>query len=149
MKVTKKWIEKWGPCSEAVDWFNSQPLRDSTQIIKYFIKHKNENNDYLEWASWAIVRFMKTKKDRVMYAVYAAKQVLYLFENKFPDDKRPREAIDAALKCIENDTAKNRFAAEFAEFAAEFAAGSAAWEKMLIKILRYGLKLIESKVEEE
>ena len=59
----------------------------------------------------------------VSYAVYAAEQVIDIYEKKYPDDKRPRKAIEAAKACIKNPSAKNK---EAAGWAAAWAAGAAA-----------------------
>ena len=114
----------------------------------------------------------------VSYAVFAAEQVLDIFEHKYPEDKRPRAAIEAAKKCIENPSEENRKTAYYAIFAGSYtsttaaASASAAFyaatvsssvvdayaakaaraasnayfytDKMLLKILNYGLNLLEA-----
>ena len=57
------------------------------------------------------------------FAADCAERVLGLFEAKFPDDDRPRKAIEAARACIADPTPENRAAAG----AAAGAAG-AAWD---------------------
>jgi hypothetical protein len=56
------------------------------------------------------------KKDSVMLAIYAAELVIDIFEKQYPNDKRPRNAIEAAKTYLK---APNR--------AASAAAGDAAW----------------------
>lgn len=75
-----------------------------------------EEMKVLKWKKW-------TKKDSVSLAIYAAELVLDNFEKKYPDDKRPREAIEAAKKVLKEDNDKNRNAA----WSAGSAAGNAAW----------------------
>jgi len=58
--------------------------------------------------------------------VYAAEQVIDIYEKKYPNDKRPRNAIEAAKKCIGLKGAAARDAAGAAEVAA-WAAEVAAW----------------------
>ncbi len=89
-----------------------------------------------------------TYKQYVSYAVFAAEQVLDIFENKYPDDKRPRKAIQAAKKCIKNPSKENKkaadvYAAAYADAYAD-AAAAAAKKKMQIKILEYGIKLLKT-----
>jgi len=60
-----------------------------------------------------------------------------LYEKKYPSDKRPRHAIEAARRCIKNSTQNNRDAADSA------AARSAAYKRMKKKILNHGIKLLE------
>ena len=85
-------------------------------------------NDKECWSEMKIVEWKKwTKKDSVSLAIFAAELVLKNYEKEYPDDKRPREAIEAAKKVLKANTAKNRSAAEFAAESAWSAARSAAW----------------------
>ena len=150
MKLTKEWLKEIDACSEGVEWFNNQKETDGTKVIKKLIEE-----DRIDWANWTICRVF-SKKQKIQYAVYAAEQVIDIFEKKYPDDKRPRKAIEAAKKCIENDTEENRSKAESAASAesaarsAESAASawSAAWgaerKKMQLKILKYGIGLLKT-----
>jgi hypothetical protein len=63
---------------------------------------------------------ISTKK----YAVFAARQVLDLFEKEYPGDNRPRAAIEAAEKYIAEPTEANKNAA-YAAYAAATAAYAA------------------------
>ena len=53
---------------------------------------------------------------------------MHIFEDKFPTDKRPRNAIEAAKNYVKNPSEENRIAAREAEGAARAAraAGEAA-----------------------
>jgi len=86
---------------------------------------KHEVQDDKEvWEKMRVVRSWKwTKKDSVLFAIFAARLVLKNFEKEFPCDDRPRKAIEAAEVYAKNPTEKNREAAESAAWAAE----SAAW----------------------
>ncbi len=44
-------------------------------------------------------------------AVEFARHVLSIFENKYPEDKRPRQAIETAERCVNNPSEENRKAA--------------------------------------
>ena len=124
MKITKAWLKEWSACAEGADWFLAQAETDGLKVCKKLLTEK-----HLDWANWLVVR-MLSRKDRIRYAVYAAEQVIGIYEAKYPDDKRPRKAIEAAKACIENDTEENRdaaFAAWDAAWAAVGAAGAAAW----------------------
>ena len=63
------------------------------------------------------------KKDSVAMAIYAAELTIENFEKTYPNDKRPREAIEAAKAWIINPCSDTKSAAESA---AESAAWSAA-----------------------
>ena len=67
------------------------------------------------------------KKNSVSMAIYSAKLCLNNFEKLYPDDKRPRQAIEAAKAWLNNPCEETESAAESAWSAARSAARSAAW----------------------
>ena len=141
MKITKDWLEEKQACSESVAWFNAQKETDAGKIIE-----KLAESDHWEWANWTIVRVM-TRPQYLAYVIYAAEQVIDIYEKKYPDDRRPRNAIDAAKAVLKSDTAVTR-AAAWAAGAAAWAAGAAAWAAgaaMRTKILKYGVVLLAEK----
>jgi hypothetical protein len=69
------------------------------------------------WANWLVVRLLN-RTNQLRYAVYAAKQVLGIYETRYPRDLRPRRAIQAATRCLRNDIPANRKAAYDAAAAA-------------------------------
>ena len=172
MIITKRWLEKKEACSEAIEYFTKQnKKKDPIYWVKHLIKIGK-----LDWANWFIVRCMKYKQ-YVSYAVFAAEQVLPIFEKKYPNDDRPRKAIKAARKCIKNPSKANKayaYASAYADAAAGAAAAAAyayasayadasayasadaaayayaaayasadARKELRIKILKYGIKLLE------
>ena len=162
MKISKEWLREKRACVEGVQWFTEQKEIDGLNVVKKLIK---ENR--LGWANWLIVRIMEYKQ-YVSYAVFAAEQVIDIYEKKYPNNKKPREAIEAAKKCIENPTEENKKAyaaaaargaaadAAYAAAAAAYAADAAAAadaayaaaaaadarQKMQLKILNYGISLL-------
>ena len=142
--IDEAWIEKWTPCPEALKWYKDYLGKPPITILNRLIKAKK-----YDWANWFIVRVMEYK-DYVSYAVFAAEQVIDIYEKKYPDNKRPREAIEAAKLCIKDPSDKNKEAARAAAGAAAWtAAGAAAWTAraeeaaLKLKILEYGMKLLE------
>jgi hypothetical protein len=99
---------------------------DCKWLAEVETKGKSIINDDKEcWQEMRIIKRWKwTKPMSIKLSIYAAELVLKNFEKEFPDDMRPREAIEAAKKVLQNDTAKNRSAAESA-------AESAAIEKAI------------------
>ena len=159
MNITQKKLKDWSACTDGYKWacgiLNNKPME-----VKKFLKITSDHR--LDWANWVIVRVM-TYDQCVSYAVYLAEQVIDIYEKEYPNDKRPRLAIEAAKKCIglkgaARDAARvaawaagdaARAAAE-AAWAAGDAARAAAWaawdaakKQMQIKILEYGLSLLE------
>jgi len=117
-KITDEWIKDKAPCQEALDWWDKKEL-NPIKILKLLIKAKK----YV-WANWFIVRVMEYK-DYVSYAVFAAEQVIDIYEKKYLEDKRPRQAIEAAKKCINNPSKENKKAAAYAAGAAAYAYAAA------------------------
>ena len=93
-------------------------------------KHLSETDKEC-WEKMRVVKVWKwTKKDSVAFAIYSASLVLKIYEDKYPNDDRPRKAIEAAQTWLKNPTEKNRvaaWAAGDAAGAAWAAAGDAAW----------------------
>ena len=152
MNIIQQQLKDWSACTDGYEWACGI-LKDKPMDVKEFLKITADHR--LDWANWVIVRVM-TYDQYVSYAVYAAEQVIDIYEKKYPDDKRPREAIEAAKKCIglkgaalaaaraAGDAARDAaWAAGDAARDAARAAGDAAKEQMQIKILEYGLSLIE------
>jgi hypothetical protein len=150
--ITKEWLHEKRACAEGYDWFIRQRARDEVKVLEHLIK-----DEKFDWAIWLIVRRM-TRKQYLQYAVFAAEQVIDIFEKKYPNDKRPREAITAARKCIEDDTQENRAAADAAADAADAAAYADAYaadaaavaayaadarKEMRTRILTYGISLMK------
>ena len=149
--LTVEKVKELGACREAVEWgekkYGSKEVKELT-VLRALIKAERE-----DWANWLIVRLMNYEQ-YVSYAVYAAEQVIKIYEEKYPEDDRPRKAIEAAKVCIKAPTDTNKRAAAAAAAAAAFAAAAFAADaataadaafakqKMRRKILRYGIKLL-------
>ena len=146
MTITQQQLKDWSACADGYKWACGI-LKDKPMEFKKFLKITADHR--LDWANWVIVRVM-TYDQYVSYAVYAAEQVIDIYENKYPNDKRPRLAIEAAKKCIglkgaAGDAARaagDAWAAGAAARAAG-AAWAAAQKQMQIKILEYGLSLLD------
>ena len=86
-----------------------------------------QQDDKQCWSEMRVVRAYEwTKLDSVAMAIYAAELVIGEHEKKYPDDKRPRQAIEAAKKWLKDPTEENRqAAAAYAAYAAAYAASIA------------------------
>jgi len=116
-KITVDYLKRLNACSEAVvEYKEHGKEHELIPLLNLMIKKKYQ----LDWANWLIVRCM-TYKQYVSYAVFAAEQVIDIYEKECPGDKRPRKAIETARKCIDNPTQENKDAAR-----AAWAAGDAA-----------------------
>jgi len=77
-----------------------------------------------------LIKELPTKKIFVEYAIKCAYRILKNYEKQYPEDKRPRQAINAAKAVLRNPSEENIKAAESAAWATESAtraAVGAAW----------------------
>ena len=117
-------MEKHNACQKGIDWVLEQNETDPVKLVKLAIKTNDQ--EILDYANWGICEILKHRhKSLVRYAVYAAEKVLHLYEEKYPRDMQPRQAIQAAKKVIKANTKENRDAAGDAAWAAGDAAGDA------------------------
>jgi len=116
------------------DALNARPCYDAKQIKTLFGKRKTLNAKQVAALGipdrdkvWALTRpfFLDTKEKAVRFAVFCAEQSLPAFESRFPDDKRPRTAIDMAKAWLQSPTARAAAAAADAADAADAAADAA------------------------
>ena len=103
-------------------------------------------DDKQVWSEMRIVEAYEwTKEDSVNLAIYAAELVIDIYEKKYPNDDRPRKAIEAAEAYLKNPSADAAYAADAAADAARAAAYAAAKEEILKKCHNYVLRLIAGK----
>ena len=114
MKITKNFLKKQNACEYGNVWFCDQKETELIPLLKKLMNKKIQSqirNEYsdnsLDWANWLIVRKMKYKQ-YVSYGIYAAEQVIDIFEERYPNNKVPRMQIEAAKKCIKNPSKKNK-----------------------------------------
>ena len=139
MEITDKFLRIDNcACDSGYQWWleNDKP----TDVIA--TANKLNSEDHNDWANWLIVRFM-THEQKVQYAIYAAEQVIDIYEKKYPDDDRPRKAIEAAKNYLK-DKSKKKADAAYAAYAAHAAYAAAyARKEMQNKILEYGVGLLK------
>ena len=119
-KVTQKWLKEKKACRDGFNWWvdNCEGLSNKEQLLR-LVHHR------ADWANWLIVRMMN-RKQKISYAIFAAEQVIDIYERKNPNDNRPREAINAAKAVLKRDNVKNRKTADAAADAADDAAADTA-----------------------
>ena len=170
-----KWkVGEWYECDGDVDMCHNgfHCSKGIYQAFSYVqgeilaeVEVKGKHESQIDKEVWQKMRVVKTyrwnKKDSVLFSIYCARLCLKNFEKEFPDDKRPREAIEAAEKYVKNPTAENEvvawsarsaawpaWPAELAAWSAELAARSArsaesaelAFYKKLDKYMKNHLK---------
>ena len=77
--------------------------------------------------------------EKVELAVFCAEKVIGIFESKYPDDKRPRLAIEATKEFIKNPTDENKQRCKEAAYAANaaYAADVAAYAANAADVAAY------------
>ena len=165
-QITTELLQSLHACQSGIDLVATYPDKDHEAVIRRLVA-----DGRWDWANWLLPRLMDYR-GYVSYAVYAAELVLPIYEEKYPDDKRPRKAIEAAKRCIDNPSKKNKEVAEAARLAAatwsaaawaateasSAAASEAAWaareasaaaenlagaEKIKSKIIEKGLEILK------
>ena len=124
MQITLDWLKQQSACQDGYEW-SIKTLNKKSMAVNNFIDKLMAENKF-NWANWVIVRVID-RPQKIRYAVFAAEQVIDIFEKKYPNDKRPRNAIEAAKKVVENDTPKTRADADAAAYAADAAYADAAY----------------------
>ena len=162
MIVTKKQIKDLDPCTDAWKWYLKEKHDKNTPDLLTLLLITNAEN--ASWARWLFTRLM-TVRERREIAIFAAEQVLPIFEKKYPKDARPRKAIEAAKAVLENDTPENKkaayaaytaayadaaYAADAADVAYAYAAAYAdadTRKKMRETIIRKAVSILEARKE--
>ena len=98
------------------------PCETVESCVEKLLSDKNCSQGF-RWANWLLTRVFN-REQKIQYAVFAAEQAIDIYEKKYPTDKRPRAAIEAAKKCI---TDKSAAAAAYAAAAAAAYAADAAY----------------------
>ena len=116
---------------------------------------------------WLFSRVVEPRT-RTRSCIYSASLVLHIFEEKYPNDNGPRDAIKAARRWVNNPSDKNRrsavaaYAATYApgyapgpgyaaDTAADTAAGATTADKkeLYIKIINHAIRLVKNGVKNE
>jgi len=129
-KLTKKWLKDHEACIDGYEYALENLLGLG---IKETVE-KLMSDDKFNWANWYLTKFFN-KGQCVEYAIYAAESVLGIYEKKYPEDDRPRKAIEAAKEYLKNPSART------AADATALAAADAG--ELKTKIINFGLGLLD------
>jgi hypothetical protein len=141
MRINKEIVAKLKPCDDGYAWY----LKNySTDLLETLL---NVNDTCPNWARWLFIRLMNVKQRRSI-AVFAAERVLPIFEKRYPNDDRPRKAIESAKAVIKKDTKANREKAKLAAAADAYAA-YAKRKEMQIIIIKQAVKILDKGAKNE
>jgi len=120
-------------CDDAVTWVGNKSRKRAWEKC---------NNS--QWMLWLInkERLLDDSALRLLACDFA-EDVLPIFEKKYPNDDRPRKTIALARRFAVGKATREELAAAWA--AARDAAGAAARDAMMEKIIIHGLSLLEKK----
>ena len=145
-QITTEFLQSIHACQKGINLVATYDDKTPESVVRRLVA-----DDHWDYANWLLPRLM-SYKGYVSYAVYAAELVLPIWEKKYPDDKRPRKAIEAAKRCIDDPSDENKEAAR-AAWAANLAADSratarAAWAVeaawgLEAKIIEKGLEILK------
>jgi hypothetical protein len=123
--ITTEFLEEHSACSSGLMAFNNNYPSGKEKldtIINDCIKSDKINN--LQYANWLLTRIF-SRKQKIKYAIFAAESVIKIFETKYPNNDKPRKAIEAAKTVLKSDTKGNR---KLAAYAAADAYAAAAYD---------------------
>ncbi len=152
--ITVEWLKECEASPIAIEWFKECGKDKPVDVMDALLA---ENK--LDLANWLIVRLL-SPEDRVRYAIFAAEHVLDIYEKSYPDDKRPRVAIEKAREVLEKPDRETRDSALASAWGSALAiaraadaaadadatAGDAAlasWAAIRRKIINYGVSLLD------
>lgn len=109
--------------------FDAIGLVDCEIIAQVEVRGKSIIDNKKEvWSEMCITKIYEwTKEDSVALAIFAAELIIKNFEDKYPDDKRPRFAIEAAKEYLKEKTVSAASAARAAYSASNVAYSAAAY----------------------
>ncbi len=104
MRITLEWLRKHKVFKEDIRFIiNSQLLGlPAKTLIKCLIKLKSYR------IFIGLIDIILSKRNHIEYSIYAAELVLPIFEKEYPEDNRPRKAINAAKEYIINPNERNK-----------------------------------------
>ena len=122
MKIDSKIIAALKPCKDRFDNYVDN-YGDTTFSLEDFILLDKITYDDKVW----VVTRLFSREQNAKWSLLCASSILSIFESKYPDDKRPRKALEAAELYLRHPTEENRKAAkDAADTAADAAIYSAA-----------------------
>jgi len=121
MLITKDYLKSLSPCEDRYKHY-LQNYKDWQGTLEEFLDLSELTH---EDKKWVFVRSIDKNKLRFVAADFA-ERVLHIYENKYPNDNRPRKAIEAARNNNADAAASYAAAAAAAYAAARVAAYDAA-----------------------
>jgi len=131
-----KWKKFGGEIRLCERGFHASPTPlDSLEYIygdRWFIVEARgrieKEGDKFVASEMRLVKELPVKKILPLFSIACARHVLHFYTEKYPNDKRPAEALDAAENYLNSPTRANLTKLTAAQDAARAAAQDAAWD---------------------
>jgi hypothetical protein len=122
LRITNEYIASLGPCKDRYENYLLH-YKDTDLSISEFLQLDNITYEDKIWV-W---KKFATKNEAVKFGLKCAQSVLNIFEDRYPEDKRPRLALEAVDNYLQNPTEENKRKCKNAAYAAAAAAYAAAY----------------------
>ena len=119
MKLTKEFLQEKSASPSGIQWYVENKEPDTVEDCVAKLLADLKQGETLAYANWLLSKTLNTDNCR-RYAIFAARQVLHIFEEKYPDDKRPRLAIETAEKYLRTHSEEDRKIADDAAYSVAY-----------------------------
>ena len=127
MNISLDVLKKYRACNSGIECFKYLKTTTVHETINkcmdlsddVVLQWTNDKLDKYKWCNWLLSRILP-KDEKIKYAIYSARLVIDIFEEKYPNDNRPRKAIEAAELYLGGKVTKEQI--KDAAFAAAYAA---------------------------
>lgn len=153
MNISLDVLKKYGACNSGIECFKYLKTTTVHETINkcmdlsddVVLQWTDDELDKYKWCNWLLSKILP-KNEKIKYAIYSARLVIDIFEKKYPNDNRPRKAIEAAELYLEGRVTKKQIrnaanaaanaayavgatanADKYAAYAAHYAANAAAY----------------------
>lgn len=153
MNISLDILKMYGACDPGIECFKYLKTTTVHETINkcmdlsddVVLQWTDDELDKYKWCNWLLSRILP-KDEKIKYAIYSARLVIDIFEKKYPNDNRPRKAIEAAELYLEGRVTKKQIrnaanaaanaayavgatanADKYAAYAAHYAANAAAY----------------------
>ena len=104
MKLSLKFLQEKSACYDGLKWYTENGKINTVEKCVTALIADTDCSEHLNYANWLLSNTL-SPDNKIRYAIFAAEQVLELFENATPGDLRPRKAIEAAKEYLKTKTA--------------------------------------------
>jgi hypothetical protein len=91
MKITREKLDKLYAHGDWLYWFEEKFPNGSE--LNNIIKQSLEE-EYFDFANWIILKLGLSRINKIRYVSHIAELVLPIFEDEYPEDKRPRDTVE-------------------------------------------------------